>query len=353
MQLILISCLMFVSGLSFAGENIVGHKSPEALGRGNSMISWSNSNSTNIFQNPAFLSESQKFSFDLIDLTLDFSQNLIPLLSNIPQKNNEQIYNQIKPYFGNSYSAQGFLSPVVSYKGFSLIPLFVSGMGSATIRNPVFSNADAFYYYDIGTSFAKGFSVNDKLSFGISSVFTQRKGVLESANLNNGLKLPLADKREGNSISFNFGTTYQFKDKSETVAGFSWTNIGSPHFWNNTSGRIAEDSISKLYEEIGFGFSTLFFPINYFSKKVKWAMEVHNLFDSNYDTVDKLSFGTQYDMLSWLNIKGGIYESSPTYGISLDTRIATLDLSSYKENSRTGYQSKNRHYLLGFKLGFH
>jgi hypothetical protein len=339
---LIIACLLFFCVKAIAAENVVDYKSPEAMGRGDSVISWSNNNLTNLFENP---------SFDIINVGIDLSNNAVPLISHIPNVKNGDVYQELSPYFGNSYNAQGFAAPVISYKGFTLVPAFYSGLGSATIRNPVFSNADAYYYYDVGAALGKAIHVTDSLSVGASIVYSKRTAELDSANLINLFRLPQPTNVSGESLSFNLGANYQMKDPYETTFGVSWVNIGSPQYWQSTS-VMDEDSISDLYEEIGFGVSSHFFPVLYFSDKVKWSIEVHNISDSRYSAVQKLTAGLQYSLLSWLKLDAGLYDESPSCGVEIQTRIISVDFSSYEEDSGLGYGAKNRHFNFGFKLGF-
>ena len=337
---------------SFAGENIPEYKNTDAMGRGNSTISWSNSSVTNVFYNPSFLSEKDDLSFELIDTTIDVSKNSINLISHLPHLDKGAAYPELHPYFGQSYAAQGFGSPVISFKGFTLMPVFASVAGSAAITNPVFSSADVFYYQDYGSALAKGISVTDNLSLGLSSVFYKRKAELYSASAVNLLQRASIQERKGQTLSFNAGANYNFKDKDETVLGVNWMNIGSPKLWQNQSLIADEDMISSLHEQVGFGVSSKFFPVPYFEKKIKWSIEFRNLIDFNEGVSRQVSLGLEYAVFSWLNFTGGLYQSSPTFGLELSSRFISLALSTYGENSGVGYDSVNRHYIVGLKFGF-
>jgi hypothetical protein len=350
MQLILM--LLLFSNQVFAGESFSEYKNTEAMGRGNSTISWSNSKITNVFYNPSFLSDDNSFSFEVLDTTIDLSNNSIGLISHIPQVKNGETYSALHSYFGNSFAVQGYSSPVVSYKGFTLIPLFASGLGSATIRNPVFSSADAFYYKDFGTALGKGITINKNLSLGVSAMFYKRSAELDSASLVNLLRLPKPTERSGQTFAFNAGLNYNFKNDSNTIIGFNWLNIGSPVLWQNRFGTEDEVLVSSLREQMGLGVSTRFFPVPYFEKKIKWSVEFRNFTDPNLSFIEKITLGLQYDLASWFHISCGVYDKAPTFGLDISSRLITLNLSTYGEDSGIGYESINRHYSIGLKFGF-
>jgi hypothetical protein len=122
---LIIACLLFFCVKAIAAENVVDYKSPEAMGRGDSVISWSNNNLTNLFENPSFLSDSQNLSFDIINVGIDLSNNAVPLISHIPNVKNGDVYQELSPYFGNSYNAQGSPHQLLAIKGLRLFQLFI------------------------------------------------------------------------------------------------------------------------------------------------------------------------------------------------------------------------------------
>jgi hypothetical protein len=352
MPMIFVFTLLLLCSQAFAGEKVTEFQDAASMGRGDTTTSWSNSPSVDVFYNPSFANDRQEFSFSLIDLSADAGQKTIGVISHIPSFNQGSLYPEVLPYFGNSYQAQGLVSPTFSYKGFVFIPFFTAGLASATVSDPVFSNADAYYYYDYGTALAKGVSITDKFSIGASAILYHRHGAMESADLSNVLKHPAEDDEYGKALSLNLGANYKLHDSYDTTFGLDLRNIGSPSFWTPSGNNPEESKISSLYQELDFGFSSRFFPVPYFDKRIKWALEFHNITDDNYSFLNKASLGLQYDVFSWLNLKGGVYETYGTYGIGIKTGIVSLDLSSYGENSGIGYDTQNRHYDVGLKLGF-
>jgi hypothetical protein len=347
----LIALFFLLATNCFARERITEFKSPEALGRGNVTASWSNSLLTNLFYNPSFLSNQQDFSFQLVHLVSDFSDNSFSLLKKFPEVQSGDSYGSLKSYFGNSYQVQSFGSPVFSYKGFALIPVFINWLGSATVRNPVFSSANAFYYYDVGSAIGKGLDLNENLSIGFSILYIKRKAILDSASLDNVLKLPKPKEERGKTISFNAGFNYKIKDESNTTIGLSLLNIGSPRFWSISGKDPNTETVSKLNESLNLGISSYFFPLSYFEKKVKWAIEINGLATNIDNYFKKVNIGIKYSPYSWVAFDSGIYQQSPTFGIEFFNKIIALDLSTYLEPTDIGYQTKNRHYIFGLRLG--
>jgi hypothetical protein len=346
--------LMLISSNAFAEEAVSEYRNAAAMGHGDTTASWSDSDDVSIFDNPSFLSERNKFSIELINPTLNISTNAIDLIKSHPTSiQNGNIYNQVSPYFGNSYMAQAQASPTITYQGFSFIPFFASGLGEVNVDNPVFSSASGSYYYDKGTALAKGYQVNQDLSFGASAVYYERHAATEEVTLINVLK-PLAPYNlTGHALSLGLGANYKLDHNTDTTIGVDVKNIGSPSFWNNVPvSNSTNTQISQLNQEFDFGLSSRFLPTSYFKDKFKFAFEYHQIDGIDQSFADKLSIGIQYDLFSWLNFKTGIYEENLTAGLGVKTSLFAFDVSTYQENSNLGYDESVQHLMVGLRLGF-
>ena len=342
--------LFFISFSAFAGEIVTEYKDPASMGRGDTTTSWSDSSVVSTFYNPSFLSDKQDFSIELINPVIDLSKNSIGVIQHPPSLQNGNLSNTVSPFYGNTYAGQAFASPEITYKGFTLIPVFATGGGQVSVNNPVFPSANGLYYYDWGTSLAKGIQIDDHLSIGASAILYHRHAALGQVSLINVLQSPIEYQESGTALSANLGANYKLKDQYDTTFAADFRNIGSPSFWNTPTGVTGENEVSNLYQEIDLGVSSRFFPVPYFDQKMKWAFELHNLSDSRYQVADKISAGLQYNPVSWFNLKCGIYEASPTAGIGLETRYFSVDVSTYSENNTDNGQEQ--HVMLGLRIGY-
>jgi hypothetical protein len=350
---ILIIFLIFSSN-SFADEVISEYRNAASMGRGDTTASWSESDDVSIFNNPSFLSDRNKFSIELLNPTFNLSTNSISVIKSHPTSlQNGNINNEVSPYFGNEYMGQAGASPTITYQGFSIIPFFASGFGEVNVQNPVFPTASGSYYYDTGAAIAKGFKIGDNLSVGASAAYYERHGATEDLTIINVLK-PLAPyDLEGHAVSVGVGANYLIDSRTKTLLGIDLKNIGSPTFWTNPTASTSSDpQISQLNQEIDIGVSSQYMPISYFRDSFKFAFEYHQIANIDQNFIDKLSFGTQYDLLSWFNLKAGVYEHNLTAGAGIKTSLFAFDVSTYQENIGIGYDQSIQHVMVGLRLGF-
>jgi hypothetical protein len=302
-----------------------------------------------IFFNPAGTAGFKNYNFNFFTISAEASNDIVTQvetgLSNLNTadyssflgKNvdlREQITSTLTgPHFGIAYIQEGELA----YRG----------------QNLSLPQVELGYQFTSGIQVATGFSVlknspNDDLRVGIAGKSLWRQGGYNTLTLDQLLNVnqntigQLAGNYE-QAFGMDLGTQYihTFNKRLSFSAGAAWTDIG-----NTTFGGLADPVENNLSVGLGLTYlmakSKLILAYDYrnITQDTTWQMRNH--------------VGFEYS-LPVISIQGGMYETSYTYGASVDLWLVRVSAVSYSEDlGSLGGTDTERRWLAqaSFKVGF-
>lgn len=340
-----LALLMLLPLTLYAAESDIKYRTAARMGKGGVSIATKSDLSTSMFFNPAFLSEQDDFSAEILNPTADTGINSLSILQKNPRPAPGNYYSTISPYFGNSVGATASVAPTLGYKGFALIPAFSLVHGMAELRDPVFTNANGFFTVDFGAGIGKGFKLTENLSVGASLFYIRRLSMNEEADVLSAFNKPKPNKKSGSTVDLNVGAIYQLRNESDLTLGTSVTNAREGRYWDD------ENEFSYNHRSVSLGASTRLPVEDEFWKKLRIAIDGKDIL-SKTEPTEKISLGLEYPIFNWIDVRAGVHDLRPTTGLGVKTGYFRLDFGYYSERVRAFSSQYNEHVILTIKAGF-
>lgn len=363
------SLLSFSVTGAFAGsEDETGPFAARIAGMGGAFVAVADDENT-LYWNPAGLKNLSGNKFIFFNPTLQWGKDLnkIKDLQDDLDKNKNDI-NEITKAFNRH-------APINFPANLSWYPVYVTpgwGLGlsaSASVRayapkiqGASFGEIQVTAFQDVTLTGAYPYVLNEKLTLGASVNVINRTRYFEkpqyggsslitlsSADLVGGTSLDkYVDKKSATGIAINLGALYKLNNK--VTLGGTLNNIGATSF--NYSGGVKDNIRGTM--TIG----AQWIPGKQGILKgvpgdgLKIAMDISQLFTGG-STFLKLHIGAETKIASFADIRLGLNQGYPTFGIGLHWGFLNIDYAYFQQElGNYAGQQKDQSHVLGLALKF-
>jgi len=327
------------------------YKGIRPMGMGGAFVAISD-DANALFYNPAGLSSIEEKKVTLLPVEVELSDGGYDAYKDaldVETENAQETSAFLREYIGKYYHSAVAVFPNYTRPHFAF-GIFGTGKTNFISRDYQYPKLKVDSVGDAGAALGYAHSfLNDKLSFGASGKFVSRKSLEKEYTLPEITTEDFSDKVEddaldGNGVLVDLGVIYRFDD---VAAGEGTLKFQAGMSINNLVGSSMGDA-KDLPEHVDLGvavkYDLLTLAIDY--------IDILQNFEQDDDVSKRIRVGAEYLMLKKLiAVRGGFYQGYPTYGFSLNSKYAQLDLLSYAEEMGTYVgQQKNRRYT--FRCAF-
>jgi hypothetical protein len=268
----------------------------------------------------------------------------------------------------NAFSSIGSVSGLSSFNGIYGKPVWV-GLGGYTalalpyfgaavfdeaslgmrVDNPAYTNLNLNFYNDYGFQIGGAFGIG-AISVGVALKRVTRRGGnknIGGSSLANVTNSSLATQFEDEGYGFGADTGILFAPPvpMNPILSIAWQDVGATSFIQ-TKGTAAPPRIeSNLNMGLTFGGDI---PLLGF----RGGLEYRHIGDSSEVLGKKIHVGGEVT-IAMFDIRGGLYQGYPTYGVGVDLFIMQLDAAYYKiERGAYPGQTPDERVQVGLSMNF-
>jgi len=301
-----------------------------------------------LFLNPAALSKTEGFSFNLANVSLGISKNAQGLYDKLSTSSGSSLsLTDINSFYGENY-----FTDITTYGGIA-IPYFAVGAYSyntalQSFSNPALAEYNINLVSDYGYAVGGAFSLTKEISFGISGRSVKRwsgqKTIsaisLVGSNTQNVIETNLPDKGNGNALDLGLLASFQNSGWTTNYA-FAWHDVGCTKFSTSagTGPERQEDNLifgAAAQKELGI---------------LTWTNALEYKFIRNAgDISKKIHLGSELSV-GLFDLRAGFYQGYLSYGATLDFAFIKIDAAAYTgELGTSAGQSSNPRYEASISL---
>ena len=280
-------------------------------------------------QNPGYACYTEGLNVNLFDIQLGVGdlQSYSELTNNgstsLPSPSG---LSGLSPYYGKDIwlGAGGYAALTLPCFG---VAGYYTATTSFLLHNPAYPQLNTFYQTDYGANIGGGFKLGPMLSFGLAAKRVTRKGgpyVFGPDALANGELTDLVTSidNEGVGYGLDVGLVSRFDALPfNPTLSLGWRDIGSMAFVKTKGTDAPNRQKDNLVLGAGIDGSI---PLLGFSAGV----EYRHATDANEQIGKKLHMGAEVH-LGFFDVRAGLYQGYPTYGLGIGLLFLQLDVAKY------------------------
>lgn len=298
--------------------------------------------------NPAALTYVKGMNWDIFNLNIGASPQTYNDFRNVNLQSGA--LNALTPYFGK----HGWLE-VQGYSAFTLpffgVAVYDQGLLEFQLNNPAFPVLDVNYLNDYAFALGGSVPLGPQGSFGITAKRIDRLGGPQQLGptilntINSSQSLIDQFQNEGVGYGMDMGLMYRVPAPLNPTFSLAWQDVGSTAFVK-TKGSTGPERIRD-----NLTFSTTFEEETLLGG-LAGGLEYRSITDSNEQLGKKLFAGMELSLLL-ADVRAGLYQGYPTYGVGVNLWLLQIDAAMYSvERGAYPGQTPEQRYQIGFSMNF-
>lgn len=338
-------CLLGILHVAQASEIYEYNRPLRSLGMGGAYIAYAKPTDAPMV-NPAILGFSSEIGWEMVNVSAGINGlDIYNTAKNFKQISSPTDYNQ---YFGKRFwvDAAGKTSLVLPNFGITAYDEFKTDF---YLQNPAYPKFNMNFINDYGAVMAGAFNIGPLSSFGLAVKRINRWGGSQQIGLGiiaAGSGSQIIDQFQNKGVGYGADAAWmtKFPGTFEPRFAIVWQDLGDTSF-TKTSGAQAPDKIKNNLSLAGG--AVLDLP----GLDLSTSFEVRHILNSEYSFGQKIHMGGELS-LPFIDLRAGISEGYPAYGIGLNVFFIDFDAAYYftEVGAYPGQTPQNR-IQLGLSLG--
>lgn len=339
--------LFFISWRASAAEIYEPYQTIRQLGMGGVYI-FDSGDAGSMFQNPGYLCYTKGLNITVFDIRLGLGD--LQAYMDLTNNGTSSLPTSMSQFYGKDIwiNSNGYLA--VTLPCFGVAGVY-DGTASFQLHNPAYPQLNTFYLTEYGAYGGGGFQIGDRLSFGLNIKRLTRKGgpyvfgpqAIASLSGSSGVQtLAQSINNEGIGWGLDAGIVSRFDNLPfNPTLSLSWKNTGSTAFVK-TNGN---DAPERQKDNLTLG-ATIDGSIPLIGMSA--GIEYRHITDNGEQIGKKIHMGAEFH-LAMFDVRAGLYQGYPTYGLGIDFFLLKLDASLYKvETGVYPGQDPQQRFQIGF-----